>query len=168
MAGVEKRAYRTALLATRQRDEALDIVQDAMLKLVQSYGERAATEWGPLFHRILHSRIHDWFRRRKVRSIVGRWWGGGEDDEADPIAELPASAEIEPSAILKRHDAMDALENALKLLPWRQQQVFLLRVWEGFDVAQTASVMGCGEGSVKTHFSRAVHALREKLGEHWP
>lgn len=144
-------------------------MQDAMLKLVQSYGDRAATEWGPLFHRILHSRIHDWFRRRKVRAIVGRWWSGGDDaDELDPIAELPAAIDVEPAQILKRNDAMAALEIALQLLPWRQQQAFLLRVWEGFDVEQTARVMGCSEGSVKTHFSRAVHALREKLGEHWP
>lgn len=167
---VEKRAYRIAEIAVRNPDDALDIVQDSMLQLVRAYGTRPGEEWRPLFYRILHNRIQDCRRRRRTRSKVIAWWTGGtrddEDEAPDPI-EHAVGHEPEPARRLMNDEAMAALEQALRALPGRQQQAFLLRNFEGLDVAQTAAAMGCGEGSVKTHYFRAVQALREKLGEHW-
>lgn len=166
--GVERRALRMAELTTGQRDEALDLVQDAMLAFVRNYADKPAAEWAPLFHRVLDSRMTDWHRRRQVR---GRWldaWFGRNDDEeaADPLAEAPDLREPGPLARLVDADAGAALEVALKALPLRQRQAFLLRVWEGLDVEETASAMRCGEGSVKTHLWRALNALRRALEEH--
>ncbi|WJW75670.1 RNA polymerase sigma factor [Thiohalobacter sp. IOR34] len=170
LAGVEGRAFRMAEFATGNREDALEIVQDAMFKLVQRYGERGREDWPPLFHRILQSRINDWHRRRSVRR---RWlaaWGdrraalaeeGPEPEFADPHA-------VDPPGRLAQGEAMAAVHAAVQALPLRQQQAFLLRIWEGLDVAQTAYAMGCSEGSVKTHLSRAMAKLRERLGEHWP
>lgn len=167
---VEKRAFRIAQIAVRDDDDALDIVQDSMLQLVRAYGARPSDEWKPLFHRILQNRIQDCRRRRKTRSRVIAWWTGGtrddEDDAPDPI-EQAASNTPEPSRHLMNDEAMAALEEALRDLPERQQQAFLLRNFEGLDTAQTAAAMGCAEGSVKTHYFRALNALRERLGEHW-
>lgn len=159
-----------AELATGQEDEAHDIVQDAMLKLVERYAACAESEWGPLFHRILQSKIRDWYRRAKVRN---RWrvWLGRDDDQDGADDPLDAVADTtRPSAehLLKTKQAAAALDAALRSLPLRQQQVFLLRAWEELDVAQTAAAMGCSEGSVKTHYFRAVHTLRKRLGNHWP
>ncbi len=166
---VEKRAYRIAEIAVRHPDDALDIVQDSMLQLVRAYGARPSEEWKPLFYRILQNRIQDCRRRRRSRGKVIAWWTGGtrdDEDDADPI-EAAAGAEPEPARRLMNDEAMDALERALRELPERQQQAFLLRNLEGLDVAATAAAMGCSEGSVKTHLFRAVHALRARLGEHW-
>lgn len=167
---VEKRAFRMAQIAMRNPDDALDIVQEAMLQLVRAYGSRPADEWRPLFYRILQNRIHDWQRRRRTRGRVIAWWTGGraEDDEdaADPI-ESAAAEQPDPSAHAEGDEIMVALERALRTLPARQREAFLLRNFEGMDVAETARAMGCGEGSVKTHYFRAVQALREQLGDHW-
>lgn len=170
LAGVERRAFRMALIATSNEADALDVVQDAMFKLAERYAKRPAEEWGPLFHRILQNRIQDWHRRQKVRR---RWllfsWGEGEEaDGEDPIHKLPGTPEAEPIEQVVRHEAAGALQNALSRLPLRQQQAVMLRLWEGLSVAETAQAMACSEGSVKTHFSRAVTRLREMLGEHWP
>jgi RNA polymerase sigma-70 factor (ECF subfamily) len=165
---VEKRALRIAEIAVRDGDEALDIVQEAMIQLVRRYASRPSAEWRPLFYRILKNRIHDWQRRRVVRSRVIAWWTGGQrDEEIDPIdtAESPSEG---PSEALESEQAMSQLESSLKRLPPRQQQAFMLRNFEGLDVAATAVAMGCSEGSVKTHYFRAVQTLREELGEHWP
>lgn len=169
LAGVERRAYRIARIATGNDDEALDLVQEAMMKLVQRYGDRETAEWGPLFHCILQSRIRDWYRRARVRQRWREWFGGprGEDDAEDPLEAVPDSLAL-PDEELKRKRACAALETALRTLPVRQQQAFLLRAWEQLDVAATAAAMKCSEGSVKTHFFRAVRALRKQLGEHWP
>jgi RNA polymerase sigma-70 factor (ECF subfamily) len=167
---VEKRAYRIAVIALRDADDALDVVQDSMLQLARAYGARPSEQWRPLFHRILVNRIEDCRRRRRSRSRVFAWWTAGRpdaDDEADDPIEQAPSAEAEPSRRLMNDEAMAALESALQALPPRQQQAFLLRTFEGLDVAQTAMAMGCGEGSVKTHHFRAVQALRDRLGEHW-
>ena len=167
LAGVERRAFVTARLATGNANDALDIVQDAMLQLVRRYAGRDAQEWGPLFHTILQSRITDWYRREKVRNRLRVWFGGrDEDDDADPLQNIADGRSPNPSQQLADKRAMTALEAAMHKLPARQQQAFLLRVWEGLDVAQTARVMKCSEGSVKTHYSRAVHALREQLEDH--
>jgi RNA polymerase sigma-70 factor, ECF subfamily len=168
---VERRAFRMAEIALRNADDALDVVQEAMIQLAQSYGTRPAEQWKPLFYRILQNRIHDWQRRRRTRSKVIAWWTGGvsdEDDEAPDPIENAASLDAGPGRRLENDEAMTALERALGTLPARQQQAFLLRTFEGFDVAETAAAMRCSEGSVKTHYFRALQALREQLGEHWP
>ena len=167
LAGVERRALRMAEIATGNRDEALDIVQDAMLGLAHKYGARSEAEWGPLFHRILQSRIHDWYRRGKVRNRLFAWFSNDDEYDDDPLDRLPDPHAARPEDRLGLDRAGAALQHALQSLPVRQQQVFLLRAWEGLDVADTAAAMGCSQGSVKTHYSRAVHRLREVLGDHW-
>ena len=167
LAGVERRAFRMAQIATKDADDALDLVQDAMLKLVQHYAGRNEDEWGPLFYRILQSKIRDWYRRTTVRNRVRAWLHPDEEDESDALAQIPDTSERHADERLAQKRAMQALDTALRALPLRQQQAFLLRVWEEYDVAQTARIMGCSEGSVKTHLSRAIHTLRVRLGEHW-
>jgi RNA polymerase sigma-70 factor (ECF subfamily) len=167
LAGVELKAFRIAQAALRNEDDALDAVQDAMLQLSRAYAERPAPEWKPLFYRILENRIRDMQRRRTVRGRVMAWLpfrGEDDDEEPDPISQAP-SAEPQPVKRLELDEAMAALEKALGELPPRQRQAFLLRTLEGMDVAETATAMGCSEGSVKTHYFRAVQALRAQLGE---
>jgi len=167
LAGVEVRAFKIAQAALRHEDDALDAVQDAMLQLARAYSDRPAEEWKPLFYRILENRIRDMQRRRTVRNRVMSWLpfrSEGDEDEADPIAEA-ASDEPLPTRRLEIDEAMSALEKAIGALPRRQQQAFLLRTLEGLDVAQTARTMGCSEGSVKTHYFRALQTLRAQLGE---
>ena len=169
LAGVERRAFRMARFAVRDGDDALDIVQDAMFRLVRSYARAPEAEWPLLFFRILRNRLLDHQRRGSVRRRVLAWFGSdGEDDDFDPIAALPGPAADGPAEQVMAADAMQALEAAVGRLPGRQQQAFLLRTLEGLDIAATAAVMGCSQGSVKTHYSRAVHSLRAELGEHWP
>lgn len=167
LASVEQKAFKIALASLRHEDDALDAVQDAMLQLARAYSDRAPEEWKPLFYRILENRIRDMQRRRSVRGRVMAWLPWRRDDEEDaedPIAEAP-SADPQPAARLEMNEAMAALEQALHALPERQRQAFLLRNLEGLDVAQTAAAMGCSEGSVKTHYFRAVQALRARLGD---
>ena len=169
LAGVELKAFKIAQAALRHEDDALDAVQDAMLQLARAYSERPAEEWKPLFYRILENRIRDMQRRRTVRGRVISWLpfrGDDEDDEQDPIAQAPSS-DPQPPRKLEIAQAMGALEKALEALPRRQQQVFMLRTLEGLDVAETATAMGCSEGSVKTHYFRALQSLRAQLGDFW-
>ncbi len=167
LAEVERRALRIAEIAVRDRDEALDLVQDAMIKLARKYGDRSSKEWAPLFYRILQNGVRDWHRRRAVRSRVMVWFGRGtEDDEYDPVAAAPDPAGRTPDEELVNREAMASLETAVRALPPRQREAFMLRTFEGLDVAGTAVAMGCSEGSVKTHYSRAIHSLREALGEY--
>lgn len=168
LAGVERRALRMAEFATREREDALDLVQDAMLLFVRRYRARPAPEWAPLFYRVLENRILDWHRTRQSR---GRWWVRllpNDIDGDDPLEAFPADDSTGPLQALQRERSMSRLESSLQALPLRQQQVFLLRIWEGLDVADTARAMGVGEGSVKTHLSRALTRLRGELGEEWP
>jgi RNA polymerase sigma-70 factor, ECF subfamily len=167
LAGVELKAFKIAQAALRHEDDALDAVQDAMLQLARAYSGRPEQEWKPLFYRILENRIRDMQRRRSVRGRVMAWLplrGEDDDDELDPIAQAPSP---EPQVVrrLELDEAVGALERALEQLPRRQQQAFLLRTLEGLDVAETAAAMGCSEGSVKTHYFRAVQALRAQLGD---
>ena len=165
LASVELRAFKIAQAALRHEDDALDAVQDAMLQLARAYANRPAQEWKPLFYRILENRIRDMQRRRTVRGRVLAWLPSrGEDDEEepDPISQAP-SPEPQPPRRLELEEAVGALEKAVAQLPPRQRQAFLLRSLEGMDVAQTAAAMGCSEGSVKTHCSRAAHALAQFL-----
>jgi RNA polymerase sigma-70 factor, ECF subfamily len=169
LAGVELKAFKIAQAALRHEDDALDAVQDAMLQLARAYSDRPAEEWKPLFYRILENRIRDMQRRRTVRGRVISWLpfrSDDDDDEQDPIAQAP-SFEPQPPRRLEISQTMEALERAVEALPRRQQQVFMLRSLEGLDVAQTAAAMGCSEGSVKTHYFRALQTLRAQLGEFW-
>ena len=169
LAEVERRALRIAEIAVRDRDEALDLVQDAMIKLARNYGEQPADEWTPLFYRILQNRIRDWHRRQAVRRRVMVFFGRGRHEEPgyDPVAAAPDPFGRAPDEELQNRQAMTELETAVGNLPARQREAFMLRTFEGLDVAGTAVAMGCSEGSVKTHYSRAVHTLREALGDHW-
>jgi len=167
LASVELKAFKIAQAALRHEEDALDAVQDAMLQLARAYADKPAEEWKPLFYRILENRIRDMQRRRTVRGRVIAWLpfrADDEEDEVDPIARAP-STDPPPARRLEIDEAMQALEKAVADLPRRQQQVFLLRTLEGLDVAETAVAMGCSEGSVKTHYFRALQALRAQLGE---
>jgi RNA polymerase sigma-70 factor, ECF subfamily len=165
LADAERRAYRIARIAVRNDDDALDIVQDAMLQLARRYAAQPSPEWRPLFYRILQNRIRDFQRRAKVRAKVMGWFSSNPaDDEeaADPYAAVAHTGAL-PLEQLSMDESMRTLEQALQKLPARQQEAFMLRNFEGLDVAQTAIAMGCSDGSVKTHYSRAVHSLREHL-----
>jgi RNA polymerase sigma-70 factor, ECF subfamily len=161
---VERRAYRIALVTVRDADECLDIVQDAMLRLVTRYGRRPSTEWRPLFYRILQNRIRDWHRRSAVRNRIFVWFGA---EDRDAIAEAPDVDSVDPLDELSSAAALEALSAALRQLPARQREAFMLRNFEGLDVGETAIAMGCSDGSVKTHHARAVGRLRQLLGEDW-
>jgi RNA polymerase sigma-70 factor (ECF subfamily) len=159
--GVSRRALRMAELSTGHRDEALDLVQDAMFGFVRHYADRTDAEWAPLFWRVLDSRLNDWHRRQRVR---GRWWvPRAKNDETDPVDVAPDPHEPGPLSRLASEEAARLLEAALRRLPLRQRQAFLLRLWEGLDVADTAKAMRCSEGSVKTHLWRALDRLRREL-----
>ena len=170
LAEVERRALRIAEIGVRDRDDALDLVQDAMIKLVRNYAARPSDEWAPLFYRILQNGVRDWHRRQAVRNRVMVWFGRGksDDDEFDVVAAAPDPIGRAPDEELQNSEAMDSLELAVHGLPARQREAFMLRTFEGLDVAGTAVAMGCSEGSVKTHYSRAIHSLRDTLGEHGP
>ena len=167
LAQVERRAFRMAELQLRHREDAMDAVQDAMLRLVRHYRDKPAAEWAPLFWGILRRRVVDLQRRRKVRSIVVGWLGGGRDDDGD---ELPTWEPADPGQdpLGRLHDVQSYADMAAAVgqLPQRQREAFMLRMLEGLDVAETARAMGCSEGSVKTHLSRAMHHLRDQL-EDW-
>jgi RNA polymerase sigma-70 factor (ECF subfamily) len=169
LADVERRALRIAEIAVRDRDEALDLVQEAMIKLVRNYSDRSRQEWTPLFYRILQNGVRDFHRRAGVRNRVMVWLqrAKGDDNDYDAIAAAPDPAGRSPDQQLENAEAMQDMELAVRDLPARQQEAFMLRTFEGLDVAGTAIAMGCSQGSVKTHYSRAVHTLRERLGEHW-
>jgi len=170
LADIERRAFRMAQVALRDPDDALDVVQDAMLKLARHYAAKPSAEWRPLFYRILENGIRDLQRRRAVRKRLMVWLPGPTEDpdnEAqDPLENVAAGGPDVPERLMQ-NEAIDKLESSLRELPARQREAFMLRNFEGLDVADTAVAMGCSEGSVKTHYSRAVHALRERLGEVW-
>jgi RNA polymerase sigma-70 factor (ECF subfamily) len=170
LAEVERRALRIAEISVRDRDDALDLVQDAMIKLCRSYGERPSNEWTPLFYRILQNGVRDWHRRQAVRNRIMVWFGRdrNDEDDYDVVAGAPDPIGRSPDEELANNEAMDSLELAVSELPARQREAFMLRTFEDLDVAGTALAMGCSQGSVKTHYSRAIHALRERLEEHGP
>ncbi len=169
LASVERRALRIAQIATRDRDEALDIVQDAMIQLARSYGARPASEWTPLFYRILNNKVLDWQRRGTVRRRVLFWQDDKPDGDDFNPAELVADAS-QPNAqdLLQQQQAMQKLEKALRELPARQREAFTLRIWEGLSVEDSAKAMGCSDGSVKTHLFRALAGpIQLQAQFHW-
>jgi len=172
LASVEKQAYQMAVIAVGNSEEALDLVQDAMLGLARHYSARAEEEWRPLFFRILQSRIRDWHRRDRVRKRwrgwLDRWRGEKEGEDSDPFHEVAAPDSWNPARKVEDNAALTALVEALGKLPLRQQQTFLLRAWQGLSIEETATAMQCTAGSVKTHYSRALHTLREMLEGHRP
>jgi RNA polymerase sigma-70 factor (ECF subfamily) len=151
-------------LATHDDEEALDIVQDAMFKLVEKYSYRDEQEWSSFFFRILYNKINDWYRRRKVRN---RWRvffsGDSGNEEYNPEDWVPQTTVREPEQQIHGEEISLQMLELIEALPLRQKQALTLRIWEGFSVAETAQIMRCSQGSVKTHFSRAVHRLRDKL-----
>jgi RNA polymerase sigma-70 factor (ECF subfamily) len=172
LAEVERRAFKQAVFAVRDEDAALDIVQDAMLKLTENYAGKPAGELPMLFQRILQNTIHDHFRRQKVRStwttlLSALGQKDEKDEDFDPFETLTvdtdSSAHTDPARQHQQAEIVGLIEQALARLPARQREAFLLRYWEELDVAEAATAMGCSEGSVKTHCSRAVHALAEML-----
>ena len=167
LSSIEGRAFSMAQFATKNREDALDIVQDSMFKLVQKYSAQPAEQWKPLFYSILQTRILDWHRRQSVHNRFRSWlhWDE-EDDSENPIEQVADAPQAAPDMALQDVQFGDDLNKALNVLPLRQQQVFLLRVWEGMDIAETAKVMQCSESSVKTHYTRALEKLKLQLGAH--
>jgi len=171
LAGVEKRAFKQAMFAVRDEEAALDIVQDAMLRLAEKYGHLPVGELPLLFHRIVQNAIRDWFRRQKVRSmwttLLSSLSGNREDDDQDPLETLEAAdgsnLQAAPAEQLEQAQVLEIIEQEISRLPPRQREAFILRYWEELDVAETARAMNCSEGSVKTHCSRAAHALAAAL-----
>jgi RNA polymerase sigma-70 factor, ECF subfamily len=165
LAGVERRALRIARMALRDHAEAEDAVQDAMIRLVRHYGRRPEGEWRPLFYRILGNRITDFRRRHRVRrAVIAIWSGGADEREPDPV-EAAVDSRGRPDEALEGEELLARIGKALDSLSRRQREAFLLRNFEGLDVAQAAIAMGCSEGSVKTHYFRAMQALEEALPE---
>ncbi len=168
---IERRAYKHALFAMQDSHTALDVVQDAMIKLTEKYGDKPAEELPPLFQRILQNTIRDYFRRQKVRNswttLLSALQPKGAEEEFDPLDMLVdddnQSTPTSPHEDLQQKQILALIEQALGKLPLRQREAFLLRYWEGMDTAETALAMGCTEGSVKTHCSRANHALAATL-----
>ena len=172
LASSERRAYKQALFAVRDEEVALDVVQDSMLKLAEKYSGKPIEELPMLFTRIVQNCTRDYFRRQKVRStwttLFSSLTGKDADEEdRDPLETLEVESSNgvgdTPPAQLEQKQTLGAIEAAVKKLPTRQREAFLLRYWEEFDVAETAAAMGCSQGSVKTHCSRAVQALAATL-----
>ncbi len=168
---VEKRAFKRTVYTVRDDDAALDIVQDSMIRLAEKYADRPPAELPLIFQRILSNATMDWFRRQKVRNAVvqnfSQFESFGEDGDFDLLESLEAAgggtASESAADSVSRSQLLVLIGEEVERLPTRQREAFLLRYWEEFDVAETASVMGCSEGSVKTHCSRAVHALAKAL-----
>ncbi len=167
---VQHRALKQAEFATGDRDEAMDLLQDAMIRLARNYADQPE-DWAKLFQRILQNLIRDWYRKQKVRSIIV-WWQQKDQDgnsEEDVVGQQMDDAGqgnlMAPEKGQSQHQIAQRIGDAIKQLPFRQQQAFTLRAWWGHDIQETAFAMGCSEGSVKTHYSRAIKRLRELLGD---
>ncbi|MEP7259613.1 MAG: RNA polymerase sigma factor [Usitatibacter sp.] len=171
LASVDRRAFKQAVFAVHDDEAALDIVQDSMMRLAEKYHDRPAAELPLLFQRILQNAIRDYFRRSKVRStwttLLSNLGIRDDGDDVDPLDTLEVddapNVPDSPAERLEQSQVMASIEDAVKALPARQREAFMLRYWEELDVSETAKVMGCSEGSVKTHCSRATHALAKIL-----
>jgi RNA polymerase sigma-70 factor (ECF subfamily) len=169
LAEVERRAFKQAVFAVRDEEAALDIVQDSMMRLAEKYGGNPPEELPLLFQRILQNAIRDYYRRARTRAerFTSISAFESDDDADDPLEHIDFDNAINPfatpHAALLQTETLHLVEEALQQLPTRQREAFLLRYWEGLDIAETAAVMGCTEGSVKTHCSRATHTLAAAL-----
>ncbi len=166
LSSVERRALRIAQLGTRDTDEAMDCVQDAMLQLARHYSNRDPAEWPPLFYRILDNRLRKWRFRQVLR---GRWLGARMGavpaEDTDPLDSLSGPETERPDIATQSANTLHSVRSALEALPTRQRQAFVLRHWQGLSTTDTAIAMGCTEGSVKTHLSRACAQLQTLLLE---
>jgi len=169
---VEKRAFKRTVYHVRNDESALDIVQDSMMKLAEHYGDKPPDELGPLFQRILSNTTLDWFRRQKVKNTLFSSFSDFQSDSEDgdnfdvleSLSQADASPEFDnPQTSSERLQTLKEIEKEILLLPSRQREAFLMRYWEDMDVSETAAAMGCSQGSVKTHCSRAVQALFQAL-----
>ncbi len=170
LAQVERKAFRLADITVGNRDDALDIVQETMISLVKNYANKPEDEWPKLFFKILHNRINDYYRRQAVRNkVIGvvQFFRGkeGEPEESNTIEQAAGRASAEPDSQMHFDNVSEQMDSALKQLSAKQLQAFFMRSWQGLSVKETAVAMGCGEGSVKTHHSRAVQRLKELLAE---
>jgi RNA polymerase sigma-70 factor (ECF subfamily) len=168
LVGIEKRAFKRTVFHVRDDESALDIVQDSMMKLAEHYGDKPVTELPMLFQRILSNTTLDWFRRQKTRKALFSNFsdfGSGKDDDEFDVLEVLTSHLANESALdeFVRTKTFEEIEKEIQNLPGRQREAFLLRYWEDLDVAETAAAMGCSEGSVKTHCSRAIQSLFKAL-----
>ncbi|MCG8673162.1 MAG: RNA polymerase sigma factor [Pseudomonadales bacterium] len=169
---VQKRAFQMARIATGCEQDAMDIVQDAMMGLVKSYSDKPENEWHGLFFKILQSRIYDHYRRGSVKNKIFSWFRAEKHDDEDeggidPVQLAADQHGVSPEMKLQLGQATEQVVEAVAALPIRQQQAFLLRLWEGMSVAETAESMGVSEGSVKTHYSRALASLKQRLEGYW-
>ena len=165
---IEKKAYRMVEISVRDHGEAMDILQEGMIKLVTSYSNKPSQQWKPLFYRILNNKIIDWHRHQKVKNLVFFWRSDKSDDNDDVIdpidnIEDQYSGQKVPVEALEKLQQQESVVAALSALSVKQQQCFMLRSWEGMSVAETANIMGCSTGSVKTHYSRAVAKIKQML-----
>ena len=165
----EKRAFVMARIAIKDDEVALDLVQDTMLKLVSKYSKKPSNEWPPLFYRILQSRIIDWYRRQGTQSRWRSWLGQNNEDDYEtsdsPLENHSDDKDVLPDESLQGFEINTILEAAISELPMRQKQAFMLRAWQEFSTKETSAMMKCSEGSVKTHYSRAIATLKENLKE---
>lgn len=163
LSNMERRAFRMAEFATSNADQAMEIVQDSMFALVKKYSHKNEVEWGPLFHRILQSKIRDWYRRSKTRNSIFGILRFNDENNEDPVQKAEDTKSLGPEKAADNEQLLGIMMTAIRALPLRQQQAFLLRAWEGYDVKETAGAMRCTQGSVKTHYSRAIKTLKHQL-----
>lgn len=168
---VETRSLRMLQIATGNSDDALDLMQDCMMKFVQAYKDKPKEQWKPLYYKIVQNRLKDWYRRTKVRSIIVKWIPGSTSSHTDDDFDILDTMEAPYSNVaddLESRQAIRKLVKHLRKLPPKQHQTFMLRAWEGLSVSETAIAMNCSNGTVKTHYARAVKKLRKTLEGVWP
>ncbi len=165
LASVQNSGYRMANLATSNTDDALELVQESMMQLVSKYADRPDNELKVLFYKILSSRITDWYRKTAFRNRFHAFFSKESYQQGDPVQQVANDCQLPFSETLDNQRMLEVLTQAIQMLSHRQQQAFLLRAWQGFDIRETAEIMGCSGGTVKTHYSRALQQLRNELGD---
>lgn len=161
----QTRAFKMAYVMTQNREDALELVQDSMLRLVRSYASKPSREWRMLFYRILQNCIRDFHRRQGIRKLFGVFSLSSQPFEDEPETQVQDTQQHDPQQRLEQTGELAQIITALKTLPLRQQQVFLLRAWQEFSVSESADILSISPGSVKTHYSRAQNSLRDILGD---
>ncbi len=160
---VQRKAYTMAYMSVSHQHEALDIVQDAMEKMLRSYAKKPSHEWRALFFRVLHNQIVDWYRKNAIKNKLFFWQRAQED--VDMLEQVAATSEYAPEDQVTAEQSQQQILTVLKQLPIRQKQCFMLRQWQGLSTKETAEIMGCSEGCVKTHLHRAVKALEQAISQ---